>query len=188
MLKRGMQQDRTSGLMSFFCLGPRPRFGSEIIVRVFALGGTETQADGVMDEDPLRRLYDLRRVIYSERDRRLAEAWKAPPKQESGLAILIRDPSAPIEHVADVLRAECAKRGRGKPGGAHWRWTKPHYLIAHFIEQSGAERTDGCISDWIDKVNGWAMMRNRKRLDPQPSSRDHTRVRELLRGSKRRRL
>jgi hypothetical protein len=32
------------------------------------------------------------------------------------------------------------------------------------------------------------MMRNRKRLNPQPSSRDHMRVRELLRGSKRRRL
>ena len=116
-----------------------------------------------MDEDPLRRLCDVRRAIYSERDRRLAEAWKAPPKQESSLAILIREPSVPIERVADVLRAECAKRGRGKPGGAHWRWTKPHYLIAYFIEQSGAERTDGCISAWIDRVNGWAMMHNRKR-------------------------
>jgi len=141
-----------------------------------------------MDEDPLRRLRDVRRTIYSERDRRLAEAWKAPLKQESSLAILIREPSVPIKRVADVLRAECARRGRGKPGGAQWRWTKPHYLIAYFIEQSGAERTDGCISAWIDRVNGWAMMHNRQRLDPQPSSRDHTRVRELLRGSKRRRL
>ena len=73
----------------------------------------------------------------------LAEAWKVPLKQESNLAILIREPSVPIQRVADVLRAECAKRARGKPGGAHWRWTKPHYLIAYFIEQSGAERTDG---------------------------------------------
>ena len=78
-----------------------------------------------MDEDPLRRLRDVRRAIYSERDRRLAEAWKAPLKQESSLAILIREPSVPIKRVADVLRAECARRGRGKPGGAQWRWTKP---------------------------------------------------------------
>jgi hypothetical protein len=141
-----------------------------------------------MDEDPLRRLCDVRRAIYSESDRRLAEAWKAPRKQESSLAILIREPSVPIERVADVLRAECAKRGRGKPGGAQWRWTKPHYLIAYFIEESGAERTDVCISAWIDRINDWAMMHTRQRLDPQPSSRDHTRVSELLRGSKRRRL
>src|SRR3954453_20095851 len=98
-----------------------------------------------MDEDPLRRLRDVRRAMYSERDRRLAEAWKAPLKQESSLAILIREPSVPIKRVADVLRAECARRGRGKPGGPQWRWTKPHYLIAYFIEESGAERTDGCI-------------------------------------------
>jgi len=141
-----------------------------------------------MDEDHLRRLCDVRRAIYSERDRRLAETWKAPRKQESSLAILIREPSVPIERVADVLRAECAKRGRGKPGGAQWRWTKPHYLIAHFIEQSGAKRIDGCIRDWIDTVNGWEGMRNRQRLDPQPGSRDHARVRELLRGPKSRRL
>ena len=150
--------------------------------------GAETQVDGEMDEDPLRRLCDVRRAIYSESDRRLAEAWKAPRKQESSLAILIREPSVPIERVADVLRAECAKRGRGKPGGVQWRWRTPHYLIAYFIEESGAERTDGCISAGIDRINGWAMMRNRRRLDPQPSSRDHTRVRDLLRGSKRRRL
>jgi hypothetical protein len=154
------------------------RFGSEIIV----------EADGLMDEDPLRRLCDVRRAIYSERDRRLAEAWKAPLKEESSLAILIREPSVPIRRVADVLRAQCAKRRPGKPGGAQWRWTKPHYLIAYFIEQSGAERTDGCICEWIDRVNRWAMMHDRQRLDPQPSSRDHTRVRELLRGSKRRRI
>jgi len=141
-----------------------------------------------MDEDPLRRLCDVRRAIYSERDRRLAETWKAPRKQESSLAILIREPSVPIERVADVLRAECAKCGRGKPGGAHRRWENPHYLIAHFIEQRGAKCTDGCIRDWIDKVNGWEGMRNRPRLDPQPGSRDHARVRELLRGPKSRRL
>jgi hypothetical protein len=142
----------------------------------------------LMDEDPLGHLCDVRRAIYSERDRRLAEAWKAPLKEESSLAILIREPSVPIRRVADVLRAQCAKRRPGKPGGAQWRWTKPHYLIAYFIEQSGAERTDGCICEWIDRVNRWAMMHDRQRLDPQPSSRDHTRVRELLRGSKRRRI
>jgi hypothetical protein len=146
------------------------------------------EADGLMDEDPLRRLRDVRRAIYSERDGRLAEAWKAPLKEESSLAILIRAPSVPIERVAGVLRAVRARRRPGKPGGAHQRWTKPHYLIAYFIEQSGAERTDGCISTWIDWVNGWKMMRDRQRLDPQPCSRDHTRVRELLRGSKRRRV
>jgi hypothetical protein len=140
-----------------------------------------------MDEDPRACLYDVRRALYSERDQQLADAWKAPLNQSS-LAILIREPSVPIKHVADVLRAECARGGRGKPGGAHRRWTKPLYLIAYFIEQSGAERTDGCISAWIDKSNGWAMMQNQQRLDPQPWSRDHTRVRELLRGSKRRRL
>ena len=131
-----------------------------------------------MDEESVRRLRDVRREIYSKRDRQLVEGWKAPVKQESGLAILIRDPSIPSKRVANVLRAECAKLPRGKPGGAHWRWTKPHYLIAYFIEQSGAERTDGCISVWIERINGWA----------QPGSRDHMRVRELLRGSKRRRL
>jgi hypothetical protein len=143
---------------------------------------------GVIEEDPLRRLRDVRRAIYSERNLGLAEAWKASPKLESSLAILIRDQSVPIKRIADVLRAECAKCGRGKPGGAHWRWTKLHYLIAHFIEQSGAKRTDGCIRDWIDTVNGWEGMRNRQRLDPQPGSRDHARVRELLRGPKSRRL
>jgi hypothetical protein len=66
----------------------------------------------MMDEDPLRRLCDVRRANYRERDRRLAEAWKAPPKQESSLAILIREPSVPIKRVADVLRAECARRWR----------------------------------------------------------------------------
>ena len=141
-----------------------------------------------MDEDPVRRLRDVRRAIYSDSDRQLAEGWKGPLKQESSLAILIRDPSVSIKRVADVLRAECAKRARGKPGGAHWRWTKPHYLIAYFIEQSGAKRTDGCISAWIDWFNGWEMMHKRQRLDPQPGSSDHARVRELLRGPKRRRL
>jgi hypothetical protein len=97
-------------------------------------------------------------------------------------------PARMRKRIADVLRAECAKCGRGKPGGAHWRWTKPHYLIAHFIEQSGAKRTDGCIRDWINTVNGWETMRDRQRLDPQPGSRDHGRIRELLRGPKSRRL
>ena len=86
-------------------LGTKTTFESEIIVQVLRLRGNrhgvETQADGVMDEDPLQRLCDVRRAIYSERDRRLAEAWKAPPKQESSLAILTRDPSFPIERVAD---------------------------------------------------------------------------------------
>ena len=62
---------------------------------------------GVIEEDLLWRVRDVRHAIYSERDRRLAEAWKAPPKQESSLAILIREPSVPIERIADVLRAEC---------------------------------------------------------------------------------
>ena len=157
-----------------------------------ALGRTGTVVSkrrrGVIEEDLLWRVRDVRHAIYSERDRRLAEAWKAPPKQESSLAILIRDPSVPIERIADVLRAECAKCGRGKPGGAHWRWTKLHYLIAHLIEQSGAKRTDGCIRDWINTVNGWETMHGRQRLDPQPGSRDHARIRELLRGPKSRRL
>jgi hypothetical protein len=61
-------------------------------------------------------------------------------------------------------------------------------LIAHFIEQSGAKRTDGCIRDWINTVNGWETMHGRQRLDPQPGSRDHARIRELLRGPKSRRL
>ena len=64
-----------------------------------------------MDEDPLRRLCDVRRAIYSESDRRLAEAWKAPRKQESSLAILIREPSVPIKRVAEVLRAESPSVG-----------------------------------------------------------------------------
>ena len=141
----------------------RPDLESEFIV----------ETDGLMHEAPLRRLRDVRRAIYSDRDRRLAESWKGPPEAGKHLAILIREPSVPVQRVADVLRAECAKRGRGKPGGAHWRWTKPHYLIAYFIEQSGAERTDGCISTWIDRTNGRATMHKRQRLDPQPGSRDH---------------
>jgi hypothetical protein len=99
-----------------FLLGTKTTFESEIIVQVLRLRGNrhgvETQADGMMEEDPLRRLCDVRRAIYSERDRRLAEAWKAPPKRESSLAILIREPSVPIKRVADVLRAECARRWR----------------------------------------------------------------------------
>jgi hypothetical protein len=64
-----------------------------------------------MDEEPLRRLCDVRRVIYSERDRRIAEAWKAPLKQESSLAILVREPSVPIS----VIAMCCA---RSVPGAA----------------------------------------------------------------------
>jgi hypothetical protein len=150
--------------------------------------GADTEGDGVTDEDALRRLCDIRRAVYRERDQRLTDAWKAPLKQESSLAILIREPSFPIERVADVLRAECALRGRGKPGGTLWRWRKPLYLVAWFIEQSGAKPTDECISSWINAANGWAIMNGRRRLDASAGSRAHERVKTLLRESKSRRL
>jgi hypothetical protein len=159
-------------------------------------GGGDEEGDGVTADDELQELLDIIesrqpeqvKAARREYEQRLTNAWKKPYKARSSLAILIQDPDVPIERVAAVLCAECAKRGRGKPGGAHWRWTKPHYLIAWFIEQSGAEPTDAYISTWIDIANGWKMMHDRQRLDPQHGSRDVLRVRELLRGSKRRRL
>ena len=68
-------------------------------------GGVETEADGVMDEDPVRRLRDVRRAIYSDRDRGLAEAWKVPLKQESPRYTY---PRAKCSHPACC---RCAARG-----------------------------------------------------------------------------
>jgi len=126
---------------------------------------------------------------WDERDQRLKEAWKTPPKPKSSLAMLIREPSVPIKRVADVLRAECAKRGRGKPGGAHLRWTQPLYLIAWFVESCpNNEPIDKRISKMIQDANGWAIMRDKRRLDHCAGSWDHERVKDLLRRSKRQRL
>jgi hypothetical protein len=145
-----------------------------------------------------------------ERDRRLDEAWKKPPRQQSALAFLIQS-DVPIKDVAVALRRECESRRAGKPGGLRWRL--PHYLVAYLVERwrsrlrlsddgmamaamteiclppSGVEwSTDELITYWIKYTNGWAFMRGKTPLDPEIGGRDHERVKTLLRGSKRRRL
>jgi hypothetical protein len=127
-----------------------------------------------------------------ERDKRLAEAWKKLPRQESDLAILIRS-DVPIKDVAVALRRQFEPQRQGKPGGRHQRWRLPHYIVAYWVERSErapcAERsTDESITHWINVINGWAFMRGKPPLDPVVGERDHERVKTLLRGSKRRRL
>ena len=48
-------------------------------------------------------------------------------------------------------------------------WVMPHYLIAWFIERSGAKPTDERVSAMIHNFKGWAFMRNRRPLDPNPA-------------------
>jgi hypothetical protein len=123
-----------------------------------------------------------------ERERRLTEGWKNQPKNQSSLAWLIQS-DYPIRDVATLLRGLYRPRRRGKPGGACWRWTRPHYLVAWLVEnQPRAERTDKLITAKIRTINGWWIMRGKMPLDPEPGSRDHERVKALLHGSKRRRL
>ena len=86
-------------------------------------GGVETEADGVMDEDPVRRLRDVRRAIYSDRDRGLAEAWKVPLKQEPSLYL-----SASQVFPSSVLPMCCAR-------------SAPNAREASLAERTGAGRS-----------------------------------------------
>jgi hypothetical protein len=148
-----------------------------------------------------------------EYEKRIGEAWKQPPPQQSALAFLIKS-DAPIKDVAAALLHQYEPRRPGKPGGPHLRWQRPHYLVAWLVERyqddslrlsddgmamaamtdiclspAGIEwSTDELITHWINVINGWAFMRGRPPLDAGPGSRDHERVRTLLRGSKCRRL
>jgi hypothetical protein len=132
-------------------------------------------------------LQQLAAAARRERDRRLYEAWKKPPRQQSALAFLIQS-DVPIKDVAVALRREVEPRQRGKPGGRHLRWLRPHYLVAWLVEQSSNKySTDALITWWINYING-AFMRGKPLLDLRTGSRDHERVKMLLRGSKRRRL
>ena len=56
------------------------------------------------------------------------EAWRSPP-QQSYLAILIRS-DVPTKEIAALLHRLNAPLPEGKPGGAHTRWLRPHYLVA----------------------------------------------------------
>src|SRR5262249_48623664 len=98
-----------------------------------------------------------------------------------------------LRHLVGVLRslkARSEKRPRGKPGGSWQRWSKPHYIVAWFVEHNRppAERTDALISRYIREFNGWAFMRDKPPLDPHPGGTDHERVKRLLRDPKSRRL
>jgi hypothetical protein len=133
-------------------------------------------------------------AAWREYDRALTEAWKKP-RQESPLAFLIRS-DVPIEDIAAALKRRYASRGKGRPGGAHTRWLLRHLVIAWYVEQATPRPRDKFdkerITRWIDESNSWAAWLRpspkRRRLDPQPGSRDHERVVALLRKSKRRRL
>jgi hypothetical protein len=127
-----------------------------------------------------------------ERDKRLTEAWKKPPRQQSALAILIQS-DVPIKDVAEALHRQFEPQRQGKPGGRHQRWRLPHYIVAYLVERSErspcTERSrDELITHWINVINGWAFMRGKPPLDPVVGERDHERVKTLRRGSKRRRL
>jgi len=124
-----------------------------------------------------------------ESEKRLTEAWKKPPRQQSGLAILIQS-DVPIKDVAAAVRRACEPQRVGKPGGQHLRWQRPHYLVAYMVEQSPCDEhsEDELITRWINGINGWAVMRGKKPLDPEPGEWDHERVKALLLGWKRRRL
>ena len=127
-----------------------------------------------------------------EREKRLTESWKNhPPREMEALAWLMRS-DHPIKDIAVLLRQMHRPRRRskpGKPGGRHLRWQRPHYLVAWLVESwPHAKRTDVEISSMISTVNSWHLMQGKRPLDPEPSKRDHDRVKTLLRESKDRRL
>lgn len=125
---------------------------------------------------------------YERRCAKIRDAWKQPQKNPSSLALLIRS-DYPIKDIAALMRNLYRPRRRGKPGGAHWRWTLPLQLAAWLVGRlPRAERTDKAIADVIRILNGWAFRRGKRPLDSRPGSRDHERVKTLLRGSRRQRL
>jgi hypothetical protein len=119
---------------------------------------------------------------WLEYKKRLTEAWKKKPPQ-SGLAILIQQLDVPIKVVAEVLRREYPRRRVGRPAGR--RWESPHYVVAYMVKRTSPRQaphmiTDEFISRWIEDINGWAFMRGKSPLDPEPGSREHERVPRLL--------
>ena len=149
------------------------------MVRVFDIPKLQRLIEEIERQQPEETVAARR-----EYEKRLTEAWKAS-HQQSSLAILIQS-DIPIKDIAAALRGECKSRRRGKPGGQHQRWQRPHYLVAWLAERS--YRTDASITHWINVINGWAFMRGKPPLDPEVGSGDHERIKMLLRGSKRRRL
>ena len=100
-----------------------------------------------------------------ECQKRLTEAWKKPYLQSS-LAVLIQS-DVPIKDVAETLRRQCEPQQRGKPGGQIQRWRRPHYLVAYLRSEQCAERSrDKSITHWLNRANGWALMRGKPPLDP----------------------
>jgi len=81
----------------------------------------------------------------------------------------------------------------GKPGGRHLRWQQPHYVVAWLVERTSpcdARSEDELITHWMKFINTWAVMQmpGRKPLKTAMGSRDHERVKALLRRPKHRRL
>ena len=102
---------------------------------------------------------------------------------------LTREQSRDLVGVLRSLKAWNKKRPRGKPGGVHLRWQRPHYLVAWLVERlPRSKRTDERVSHFIRMISGWAFRRGKPPLDPHPGGIDHERVKALLRGSKSRRL
>jgi hypothetical protein len=121
-------------------------------------------------------------------EKELTEAWKKP-RRGSAPALLLRTYDIPIETIATVLRRDCSDEHAGPGRGEHTRWTRAHYLVAWYIEAlPRRQRTNGAITRMIAFVNKGLSVRGKPTLDPEVGSCDHNRVKELLRGPKRRRL
>ncbi|MGZ5814352.1 MAG: hypothetical protein ACXWJR_11820, partial [Xanthobacteraceae bacterium] len=135
---------------------------------------------------PMSAAQRIKDAAYQDMVRDMAEAWKRPGGTITGdswidavvAACGTNGDSEPLasylegaeeltqqqlRDLAGVLRllsSRGEKRPRGKPGGLHLRWQRPHYLVAWFVEHHPpAERTGELITRYIGVINGWAFMR-----------------------------
>ena len=98
------------------------------------------------------------------------------------------------EAVALLRMLLMSRRKRGRQPGVNIRWGDPRYLCALLVEQRKKRRretaavTKGLIAAAIRDVNGWALMKGKKPLDPADTSADFQRIERLLREPKRLRL
>jgi hypothetical protein len=97
------------------------------------------------------------------------------------------------EAVALLRMLLMSRRKRGRQPGVNIRWGDPRYLCALLVEQRKRRRepaavTKGLIAAAIRDVNGWALMKGKKPLDPTDTSADFQRIERLLREPKRLRL